>query len=79
MAYKDDELTTDELEEVKAGILDGKTDEMLDKLSKPELVQFKDTIEKEFSLEEMDNIKAGMPKEVIEEYKNENKDIFRKM
>lgn len=79
MAYKDEELTEEELREVTAGIVDGKTDEMLDMLSKPELNQFKTVVEKELSLDELDNIKAGIPEDLIEENKNENNDIFRKM
>ena len=81
MAYKDEELTEEELKEVTAGIKDGNTKEMLDKLSKSELVQFKEVInkERELSLSDLDNVKAGIPKEMVEELKNENKDIFRKM
>ena len=79
MAFKDDELTMDELMEVKAGIKEGKTDEMLNKLSKPELQDLKENIERELSIEELDNIKAAIPKEMIEDNIKENKDIFRKM
>lgn len=79
MAFNDEELTMDELMEVKAGIKDGKTDEMLDKLSKPELVQFKETIEKELTLDELDNVKAAIPTDMVEEMKKDNEELFRKM
>lgn len=77
MAFKDEELTLEELDEVKAGIKYGKTDEMLNKLSKSELVQFKDTLEKELTLEELDKVKAGIPKELVEEEIKKNDNIFR--
>lgn len=80
MSYKDNELTEEELREVTAGIKNGNTDEMLDKLSKPELEQFKEVIsqERELSLDELDNVKAGIPREMVEEIKEQNKDLFRK-
>lgn len=80
MSFKDDELTVEELMEVKAGIKIGKTDEMLNKLSRPELEQLKGAItpERELTIEELDNVKAGLPYEMVEEIKEENKDLFRK-
>lgn len=79
MSYKDEELTMEELMEVKAGIKEGKTDEMLNKLSKPELVQFKDVLERELTMDELDNVKAAIPTEMVEEMKKENEELFRKM
>lgn len=79
MAYKDEELTEEELKEVTAGIIEGKTDEMLDKLSKHELIQLKDNYERELSIDELDNVKAGIPQEMVEEITKENEEIFRKM
>lgn len=79
MAFNDEELSLEELTEVKAGIKEGKTDEMLNKLSKPELVQFKETIERELTLDELDNVKAAIPNELVEEMKNNNENLFRKM
>ena len=79
MAFNDYELTMEELMEVKAGIKEGKTDEMLDKLSKPELVQFKETIEKELTLDDLDNVMAGIPKEMVDEKIKDNEELFRKM
>lgn len=81
MTYKDEELTIEELNEVTAGVIDGKVDKMLNKLSEPELVQFKEVVtkERELSLDELDNVKAGIQEDLDEEMKNENKDIFRKM
>lgn len=80
MAYKDIELTEEELMEVTAGIKNGKTEEMLNKLSKEELEQFKDNItqERELNLEELDNIKAGIPQEMVDEFKESNNNLFRK-
>lgn len=80
MSYKDEELTEEELREITAGIKNGKTDKMLDKLSKSELEQFKEVVsqERELSLEELDNVKAGIPQDMIEENKKQNEDIFRK-
>lgn len=79
MNFKDEELTEEELREVTAGIKKGNTNKMLDLLGKQELEQLKDKVEKELSLDELDNIKAGMPQEMIENNKEKNKDIFRKM
>lgn len=78
MGFKDDELTLDELKEITAGIIDGKTDEMLDKLSKPELKQFKDVVikERELSMDELDNVKVGQPLEMVEEMTKKNPEIF---
>ena len=80
MAYKDIELTEEELMEVTAGIKNGKTEEMFNKLSKEELEQFKDNItqERELNLEELDNIKAGIPQEMVDEFKESNNNLFRK-
>lgn len=80
MAYKDIELTEEELMEVTIGIKNGKTQEMLNKLSKEELEQFKDNItqERELNLEELDNIKAGIPQEMVDEFKELNNNLFRK-
>ena len=78
MSYKDDELSIEELNEIKAGIKDGNLDKTLNKLSASELKQLKDIYneERELSLEELDNIKAGIPTELIEQEKEKNKDIF---
>lgn len=80
MGYKDMELTEEELMEVTAGIKNGNTEEMLDKLSKEELRQFKSAVsqERELSLDELDNVKAGIPEEMVEEIKEENSNLFRK-
>lgn len=80
MSYKDDELSIEELMEVTAGMKNGKIDEMLDKLSKPELNQLKGAItqEKELSLDELDNVKAGIPQEMVNEIKDQNQNLFRK-
>lgn len=80
MSFKDDELTVEELMEVTAGIKEGKVDEMLDKLSKPELVQLGNAInpERELSMDELNNVKAAIPEEMVEEMKEENQNLFRK-
>lgn len=79
MGFKDEELTEEELKEVTAGIRNGLTDEMLGKLSKPELKQFKEVIiERELSLDELDEVKAGIPEELVEEMKEKNSNLFRK-
>ena len=80
MSFKDDELTLEELMEVTAGIKEGKTDEMLDKLSKPELIQLGNAInpERELTIEELENVKAGIPKEMVEEMIEENPNLFRR-
>ena len=78
MAYNDEELTVEELNEVKAGIVQGHTEEMLNKLSKSELSQLKETYEKELDLEELDKVKAGMPVEMVEEVKEQHQDLYRK-
>lgn len=80
MAYKDIELTEEELMEVTAGIKEGKTEEILEKLSKEELNQFKSIVtqERELNLEELDNVKAGIPQEMVDEVKEANNNLFRK-
>ena len=80
MSFKDDELTVEELMEVTAGIKEGKVDEMLDKLSKPELVQLGNAInpERELTMEDLDNVKAGMPKDMVDEMTEQNQNLFRK-
>lgn len=76
--FKDGELTEEELKEVIAGIRNGHTDEMLDKLDKSELEQFRDfTQERELSIEELSNVKAGIPEEMVEKMKEENSNLFR--
>ena len=77
MAFNDEELTLEELEQVKAGIREGKTDEMLDKLSKPELLDLKETVERELTMDELDNVMAGIPREIAEEKAKENENLFR--
>lgn len=78
--FKDGELTEEELKTVKAGIEQGKIDETLDLMDKPELSQLKEKIsDKELTFDEMDRVKAGMPSDVVDKYTEDNKDIFRKM
>ncbi len=78
--FKDGKLTEEELRVVKAGIEQGKIDETLDLMDKPELNKLKDKItDKELTFDEMDRVKAGMPSEVVDKYTEDNKDIFRKM
>ena len=79
--FKDGELTEEELRELTAGVNNGRSDEMLDKLDKRELEELKNSIsqERELSLEELFNVKAGMPQEMVEEVKEENANLFRKV
>ena len=86
MGYKDKELTEEELKEVTAGILNGRTDEMLDMLSKEELIDLKEEIvkdiekskDRELSLDELFNVKAGIPKEVLDMEIDQNSNSFNK-
>ncbi len=77
--FKDGELSEEELKTVKAGIEEGKIDETLNLMDKPELSTLKEKIiDRELTFEELDNVKAGIPKEMVEEMKEKNKDIFKK-
>ena len=79
MAWKDDELTEEELMSVKAGITSGNVDETLNLMGKEELGNLKEKIEdKELTFDELDNVKAGMPQDAVDEYKEENSNLFRK-
>ena len=79
MAWKDEELTEEELKNVKAGITSGKVDETLDLMGKEELSELKEKIEdKELTFDELDNVKAGMPQDAVDKYKEENSNLFRK-
>ena len=76
--YKDDELTQEEIDEIYAGISQGKVDEMLDKLGKEELKDLKEKVnERELSLNELDNVMAGIPQEMVEKVVEDNLDIYR--
>lgn len=77
--FKDGELSEEELKSVKAGIEEGKIDETLNLMDKPELSTLKEKIiDRELTFEELDNVMAGIPKEMVEEMKEKNKDIFKK-
>ena len=79
MNFKDGELTEEELMTVKAGIEKGKIDETLNLMDKPELTTLKEKIiDKELTFDELDKVKAGMPIETVNEYTENNKEIFRK-
>ena len=79
MAWKDKELTEEELKNVKAGITSGKVDETLDLMGKEELGELKEKIEdKELTFDELDNVKAGMPKSAVDDFLEKNQDLFRK-
>jgi len=85
MAFNDGELTEEELMEVTAGITAGKTDEMLSKMSQAELTQLKQTVQKavqpqerELTGDELFNVKAAQPPEMVEEMLQGNPDLFRK-
>lgn len=78
--FRDVELTEEELKEVTAGTINNGTDKVLDKLDKSKLEQIRRTIEveRELSFEELTNVKAGIPKEMVEETIEENSNLFRK-
>ena len=79
MAFNDDELTMEELEQVRAGIINGQENEMFNQMSKIELKQLKEkVIERELTFDELTNVKAGQPIEMVDEMIEKNPDLFRK-
>ena len=77
--FKDGNLTSEELLDVKAGIMSGEIDDTLNKMDTGELKQLSEKIkDKELTFEELDSVKAGMPQEKVEKYINANSDLFQK-
>ena len=77
--FKDEELTDEEIKEVKIGIISGKVDETLDLMGSEELKELKDKIvDKELTFDKKNNDKTDKQVNKVDEYLKNNKDIFSK-
>ncbi len=77
--FKDGKLSEEEKKLFVSKVHVGKEDGVINKMDKSELNILKEKIiDKELDLNELDNVKAGIPQEMVEEIHEKNSNLFRK-